>query len=176
MLFHWSLSESKCPQVSRTLLSILADLDNTVVWTVSTRPAMSKSSSYCINPLVTVPSSSSCRAASADILDPLSPFLPIIHRHRQVFGIIVNFLFHNFFNSLARSRYLSIFLLSLNFILWSAGTAKSIILQVLVFCWLFLCLVVWPRVSDLFVCENSKGVCASHSPEQILDCAYNICS
>ena len=32
-------------------------------------------------------SSSSCRAASADIPDRLSPFLPIIHRLRQVFRI-----------------------------------------------------------------------------------------
>ena len=34
-----------------------------------------------------ISSSSSCRAASADILDPLSPFLPIIHRLRQVFRV-----------------------------------------------------------------------------------------
>ena len=32
MVFHWSLSDSKFPQVSRTLLSILADLNNAVVW------------------------------------------------------------------------------------------------------------------------------------------------
>ena len=31
MIFHWSLSDSQSPQVSRTLLSILADLDNAVV-------------------------------------------------------------------------------------------------------------------------------------------------
>ena len=30
MDFFWSLSENKCPQVSRTLLSILADLINAV--------------------------------------------------------------------------------------------------------------------------------------------------
>ena len=35
MVFHWSLSDSKSPQVSRTLLSILADLSNAVVWMVS---------------------------------------------------------------------------------------------------------------------------------------------
>ena len=35
MVFNWNLSDSKSPQVSRTLLSILADLNNTVVWTVS---------------------------------------------------------------------------------------------------------------------------------------------
>ena len=34
-LFHRSLSDIKSPQVSRTLLSILADLNNTVVWTFS---------------------------------------------------------------------------------------------------------------------------------------------
>ena len=31
IIFHWSLSDSKSPHVSRTLLSILADLYNTVV-------------------------------------------------------------------------------------------------------------------------------------------------
>ena len=32
-----------------------------------------------------ISSSSSCRAASTDIPDPLSPLLPIVHRLRQVF-------------------------------------------------------------------------------------------
>ena len=44
MVFHWSLSDSKSPQVFKTLLSILADLNNAIVWTVSTRPLISKSS------------------------------------------------------------------------------------------------------------------------------------
>ena len=55
MVFHWSLSDSKSPQVSRTLLSILAVLNNAVVWMVSTRPPTSKSSSPFSNPFVTVP-------------------------------------------------------------------------------------------------------------------------
>ena len=55
MVFHWSLSDNKSPQVSRTLLSILAILNNAVVWMVSTRPPTSKSSSPFSNPLVTVP-------------------------------------------------------------------------------------------------------------------------
>ena len=42
MVLHWSLSDSKFPQVSRTLLSILVVLNNVVVWTVSTRPPASK--------------------------------------------------------------------------------------------------------------------------------------
>ena len=55
MVFHWSLSDGKSPQVSRNLLSILAVLNNTVVWMVSIRPPTSKSSIPFNNPLVTVP-------------------------------------------------------------------------------------------------------------------------
>ena len=55
MVFHWSLSDSKSPQVSRTLLSMLAVRNNVVVWMVSTCPPISKSSSLFNNPLVTVP-------------------------------------------------------------------------------------------------------------------------
>ena len=109
MIFHWSLSDSKSPQVSRTLLSILAVLNNAVVWMVSTRPPTSKSFSPFSNPLVIVPNA------------------PI------TISIIVTCMFYSFFNSLARSRYLSFFSHSVSFILWSAGTAKSIILQVLFF-------------------------------------------
>ena len=108
MVFHWSLSDSKSPQVSGTLLSILAILNNVVVWMVSTRPPTSKSSSPFSNPLVTVPNAT------------------------IIIGIIVTFMFHSFFNSLARSRYLSIFSHSFSFILWSSGAAKSTISQVLI--------------------------------------------
>ena len=109
MVFHWRLSDSKSPQVSRTLLSILAVFNNAVVWMVSTRSPTSKSSRPFNNPLVTVPKA------------------PI------TIGIIVTFMFHSFFNSLARSRYLSLFSHSFSFILWSAGTARSTILQILFF-------------------------------------------
>ena len=85
MVFHWNLSDSKSPQVFRTFLSILAVLNNAVVWIVSTRPPTSKSSSPFSNPLVTVPNA------------------PI------TIGIIVTCMFHSFFNSLARSRYLSFY-------------------------------------------------------------------
>ena len=73
MVFHWSLSDSKSPQVSRTLLSILAVFNNAVVWMVSTRSLTSKSSRPFNNPLVTVPKA------------------PI------AIGIIVTILFHIFF-------------------------------------------------------------------------------
>ena len=55
MVFHWRLSDSKSPHVSRTLLSILAVFNNAVVWMVSTRPPTSKSFRPFNNPLVTVP-------------------------------------------------------------------------------------------------------------------------
>ena len=87
MVFHWSLSDSKSPQVSRTLLSILAVLSNAVIWIVSTRPPTFKSSR----------------------------------------PTIITFMFHSFFNSIARSKYLSFFSHSFSFILRSAGTAKSYI-------------------------------------------------
>ena len=114
MVFHWNLSDSKSPQVSRTLLSILAVLNNDVVWMVSTRPPTSKSSSPFSNPLVTVPK------------------VPI------TIGVIVTCMFHSFFNYLGKSRYLSYFSHSFSFILWSAETAKSTILQVLFFFWLII--------------------------------------
>ena len=76
MVSYWGLSDNKSPQVSRTLLSILAELNNAVIWMVS---------SPCINPLVTVPRS------------------PIVT------GIVITFMFHNFLNSQATSRYLSLF-------------------------------------------------------------------
>ena len=45
MVFNWSLSDSESPQVSRTHLSILTDLNNVVLWMVSTCSLISKSSS-----------------------------------------------------------------------------------------------------------------------------------
>ena len=103
MVFQGSLRYSKSPQVSKIPLSILANLNNAVIRTVSTRSMISKSSSPLTDPLVTV------------------------SRAPITIGIIVTFMFHSFFNSLAKSRYLSLFSHSFNF----TWTAKSMILQVL---------------------------------------------
>ena len=73
MVFHWSLSDNKSPQVPKTLLSILADLNNAIVMMVSPHPLISKSSSPFINRLVTVP------------------------RAQITIGITVTFIFHSFF-------------------------------------------------------------------------------
>ena len=50
MVSDWSLSDSKSPQVSWTQLSILADLNNAIIWMVSTSLLTSKSSSPFTNP------------------------------------------------------------------------------------------------------------------------------
>ena len=122
MVCHWSLSDNKPPQVSRTLLSTLADPKKAVVLIVSTCPLIFNSSCTFTHPLTIVLST------------PITT------------GVTVTFIFHSLFSSLARSWYLFPFSLSFNFTLWSAGAAKSTIGQVL-----FLGLVVWPRLSDSFV-------------------------
>ena len=48
MVFHRSLRDSKFPQVSRTLLSIPADLKTVVAWMVSTCPTIFKAFSLYI--------------------------------------------------------------------------------------------------------------------------------
>ena len=93
-------SDSMFSQASRTFHSILADLNNTIDWMVSTYPVISKSSSPFINPLVTV---------------SRAPIIIVIN---------ITFMFHSFFTSLARSKYQYFFSLSLSFTLWSAGTAN----------------------------------------------------
>ena len=75
MVFHWRLSDSRSPQVSSTLLSILAVFNNAIVWMVSTQPPTSKSSRLFHNPLVIVPKA------------------PI------TIGIIITFIFQSFFQS-----------------------------------------------------------------------------
>ena len=165
MVFHWSLSDSKSPQVSRTLLSILAVLNNAVVWMVSTRPPTSKSSSPFHNPLVNVPNNNnnnndncyysllmrvfhirtllsilavlnnvvvwmvSTRPTTSKSSSPFSNPLVTVPNAPITVGIIVTCMFHSLFNSQARSLYLSFFSHSFSFILWSAGTAKSTIFK-----------------------------------------------
>ena len=55
MIFHWSLSNSKSPEVSGTLLSILDYLNNGVDWMHSICPPISNSSSLFLKPLGTIP-------------------------------------------------------------------------------------------------------------------------
>ena len=117
---------------------------------VSTCPPTSESFSPFSYPLVTVPNA------------------PI------TIGIIVTFMFHSFFNSIARSRYFSFFLHSFSFILVLAGRAKSTILYIIIFCWLLLGLVFWPRLGDPCVCQSPMGVYVSFSRTGAGLCVYHL--
>ena len=81
---HWSISDSNSPQVSRTLLSILADLNNAVVWIVLACPSIFDSF-YFTNLLEIAPS---------------APFTS---------GITVSFTFHSFFSSLTTCIFFVLF-------------------------------------------------------------------
>ena len=98
MVFRWSLRDSKSPQVSRTLFSILAVLNNSVVWMVSTRPPTSKSSSPFNNPLLTVPKA------------PITT------------GIIVTFMFNCFFPFPSK---VPVFILLFTFIQFYSGVSRE---------------------------------------------------
>ena len=96
MVFHWSFSDCKSPQISRTLLGIVADFVNTIVWMVSIRPPIYKSSIS------------------------FSKLFGIIPSAPTTTGITVNLMFHSFLSFLTRSCYLFLFSLSLIFTLSSA--------------------------------------------------------
>ena len=136
MVFLWSFSDSQSPQVSGTLLSILAVLSNAVLWIVFTHTPTSKPFRLFNNPLVTVPKA------------------PV------TIGIIITSMFHSFFNSLARSMHLSFFSHTFSFILWSARRAKSTILQIIFY--LFIILLLSIIRSDLLATIR-WSVCISKS-------------
>ena len=151
MVLHWILSDGKSPQVSRTLLSILAVLNKVVVWMVVTRSPTSKSFSPFSNPLVTVLNA------------------PII------IGTIATLMFHSFFTCLARSRYLSFFSYSFSFILWLAGTANATILQVLLF---FLIIIRFGHLAEIrwSVCmsKSHRSLCVLFSWTGAGLCIYHL--
>ena len=72
--------------------------------------------------------------ASANFMfsKPFNNLLVIVPNAPLTIATIVTFMFHIFFNSLARARYLSFFSLSFRFILWSAGTAELKILLIII--------------------------------------------
>ena len=165
MSFHWSLSDNKPPQVSRTLLSILTYLNNAVIWMFLAYPPISNSSGPLAKPLGIVPSALITISATVTVM------------------------FHCFFSSLARSKYLSLFLFSFIFTLvchdgkvyYSAGSLFFFFFFVflfLFFCFCFLFFLTTPTfgllagISDLYlkISENfthlilrmDSGLCIHH--------------
>ena len=150
MVFHWSLSDSNSPQVSRTHVSILAGLYNAIAWMVSTLPLISKSTWPFPNLLVTVPS------ALFQMVSPSHSWLIV------------------FFSSLV--RYLFLFSPSFNVLCCLLGRQSTQFGNFSVFCWLSLGLIVWPRLGDLSVSQNARVLCESPSPGLFPGCACTICS
>ena len=107
MIFYWSLRDSESPQVSRTLISIQDDFSSALVWMVSIFPVI-----FSYPRLLSQP-----------------------FRAPTTIAITVTFIFHSFFNYLARYKHLLIFLFSFIFTLWvcSTGMAKSTRQEVLFF-------------------------------------------
>ena len=148
MAFHWSLSDGKSSQVSRTLLSILAVLYNVVVWVISSRPTF-KSSSPFNNPLVTVPK------------------VPI------TFGIIDTFMvqrrIEKFPNKVQVFILLFTFFQLYSVVSWDSkihNFASSLFLLIIIKSGL-LAEIRWSVCIGVYVC---------HSQGQVLGYAYSICS
>ena len=117
---HWSLRDSKSPQVSKTLFNIMVDLNNAVVLRVSTCPLISKSSIHFTSPLT------------------------FIHSAPTTICITVNFMFHSFlFSSLVKILISLFAFFYVHFVVSCNGkvypSAGSL------FCWLSHGLVVCPR-------------------------------
>ena len=147
MVSHWSLSDSKSLQISRTPLSIMADLNNAVVLMVSIRPLISKFSTPCTNPLVPVPSAPFIIGISVTFM-----FTSFIQFSNKVLALIA------LFNRKGKVHYSAGFLFCLFLLTLSLG------------------LVVWPRLGDPFESQNPKEFCPSHFLRQVLRCAHTICS
>ena len=149
MVFHRRLSDSKSPEVSRTLLSILSNLNNAVVWMISTHPLISKSSSPCTNPLVTVP-----RAPIG--LKVISMFSSFFQFPSKVQILIFLFAFFHFYSVVSWDSKVHNLASSLSFVdyykVWSSGRD-----------WVIVCI------------SKSQSSSSSHFLGQMLGCIYIIC-
>ena len=110
---------------------------------VSTRPLISKSSSPV--PILWRP----CRVRRLQLVSPSLSCSAI------------------FFSSLARSQYLSHFSLSFSFILWSAGTTKTTIRQIVFFLSFFFFFFLLTVTRFSYLAEIRWSVCISNSPRTL---------
>ena len=85
-------------------------------------------------------------------------------------------MFHSFFHSMARSRYLSLFSHSFSFILWSAGTVKSTILQIFFILLLIIIRSGLPAEIWWSVCmlKSHRSLCVSFSRTGAGFCIYHL--
>ena len=86
-------------------------------------------------------------------------------------------MFQSLFNSLARSRYLSFFSYFFRFIMWSAGTAKLTILQIIFFFFLLISMrsgllvgIIW----SVCMLKSHRSLCKSFSCTGAGLCKYHL--
>ena len=151
LVFHTSISQWFFTGVWVTA-SLLADLNNAVVWMVSTHFHISKSSCPRTNPLVTVPRVAITNWYNCHFHVPQFFQFPC-----EVQVLIFLFAFFQFYSVVSQDNKI-----------YNSASSFS--------CWLLQGLVVWPRLGDPFVSQNPKEVCAFHSPRHSRGCAYTIYS
>ena len=148
----------------RTFLSILANLNNAVVWMVSTCPPISKSSSPFTNLLGIVPSAPITISTAVTLI--FHSFFLVLRQGLDIISLFAFFYFHSVVCRDSKVHY-------------SAGSRGVVLFFGLFFflffvfcgCWLSLSLVVWTRLGDPFISQNPREVCASLSPRRILSFA-----
>ena len=116
----------------------------------------------------------STRLPTSKSSSPFNNTLVTESKETITFDIIVTFMFHSFFNSPARSRYLSFFSFSFSFILRSARTAKSTILPVLFFMVIIrsgLLADIWWSLS---MSKSHRSLCVSFSRTDTGLCIYHL--
>ena len=114
-------------------------------------------------------------SANFQVLQALNNHLVTVPNAPITIGTIVTFMFHSFFISLARLRYLFFFSLSFRFILWSAGTAMSTILQILIFLLIIMRsgLLAWIKRSVCML-KSHRSLCESFSRTGFGLCIYHL--
>ena len=153
MNFHWYLSYSKSPWVSRTFFNIPADL-NALVFMVST----------CS--LILAPEPSALITVVISVTFMFHSFFPFSSRSRYLSLFFFLFFFCCFLSfwlcgQLERqSSLFGRFSFFFFFFFWLLSRG----------------LVVWPRQDDPFVSQNPRKFCASHFLGWIPGCALTICS
>ena len=146
MFFHWILSDSKSPQVSRILLSILDVFNNAVVWMVSTCPPTSKSSRLFNNPLVTVPKA------------PITSCSIVFFQFSSKVGVLISlFTFFQFYSVVRRDSKVDNFVNSLFLLLIIIRSGLLAEMR-----WSFC------------ISKSHRSLCVSFS-RTLLGCAYTIC-
>ena len=149
MVIPWNLKDSKFPLVSRTLLRILSDFNNALVWMVATCPFISMSSRPFISPSVTVPSASI--SFGIIIIFTFQVFTVLL----QVLGIYLSFHFLSVLRCDLLKRHVHY---SAGPYFWLTISSSGHLAEV----W-------W---SVLF--QNPREFRVSHSPNQVPGCAYAI--